>query len=92
MCCGSPSKLKRKRFEIVRAGLPCAELIELVIANYVAEIANDPYCSDSASRLAPLLLTLKEALIKSRLSPEMPCVICSKPVDLSVDLAADGKR
>jgi hypothetical protein len=27
--------------------------------------------------------------MKSHLSPEIPCVICSKPVDLSVDLSAD---
>jgi hypothetical protein len=27
--------------------------------------------------------------MKSRLSPEIPCVICSKPLDLSVDLSAD---
>jgi hypothetical protein len=27
--------------------------------------------------------------MKSRLSPEIPCVICSKPVNLSVDLSAD---
>jgi hypothetical protein len=27
--------------------------------------------------------------MKSRPFPEIPCVICSKPVDLSVDLSAD---
>jgi hypothetical protein len=27
--------------------------------------------------------------MKSRLSPEISCLICSKPVDLSVDLSAD---
>jgi hypothetical protein len=27
--------------------------------------------------------------MKSRLSPEIPCLICSKPVDLNVDLSAD---
>jgi hypothetical protein len=27
--------------------------------------------------------------MKSRLSPEIPCMICSKPLDLSVDLSAD---
>ena len=32
---------------------------------------------------------VKEALMKSRPSPEIPCVICSKPVDLSADLSAD---
>ena len=36
-----------------------------------------------------LVLTLKEALMKSRPFPEIPCVICSKPVDLSADLSAD---
>src|ERR1700691_1369752 len=36
-----------------------------------------------------LLLTLKEALMKSRPFPEVPCLICSKPVDLSADLSAD---
>jgi len=28
--------------------------------------------------------------MKSRLSPEIPCVICSKSLDLSVDLSADA--
>jgi hypothetical protein len=36
-----------------------------------------------------LVLTLKEALMKSRPFPEIPCVICSKPVDLRADLSAD---
>jgi hypothetical protein len=36
-----------------------------------------------------LVLTVKEALMKSRPFPEIPCLICSKPVDLSVDLSAD---
>jgi hypothetical protein len=27
--------------------------------------------------------------MKSRLSPEIPCLICCKPLDLSVDLSAD---
>jgi hypothetical protein len=27
--------------------------------------------------------------MKSRLSPELPCPICSRSVDLSVDLSAD---
>jgi|SRR5580658_6389992 hypothetical protein len=36
-----------------------------------------------------LVLTLKEALLKSCPFPEILCVICSKPVDLSADLPAD---
>jgi hypothetical protein len=31
----------------------------------------------------------KGGAFKSCPSPEIPCVICSKPVDLSVDLSAD---
>jgi hypothetical protein len=36
-----------------------------------------------------LVLTLQEALMKSRSFPEIPCLICSKPVDLTADLSAD---
>lgn len=34
-------------------------------------------------------MTLEEAFMKSRPFPEIPCLICGKPIDLSVDLSAD---
>ena len=36
-----------------------------------------------------LVLSLKEAPMKSRPFPEIPCVICSKPVNLQTELCAD---
>jgi len=31
----------------------------------------------------------KEAFMGSRLFPKIPCILCSKPVDLGIDLCAD---
>src|ERR1700689_236804 len=36
-----------------------------------------------------ILTALKEALMGSRPSPEISCILCSKPVDLRTDLCAD---
>jgi hypothetical protein len=62
------------------------------LANYVAEISSTQVVCIAQTALSlgsTLLLTLKEALMKSRPFPEIPCLICSKPVDLSADLSAD---
>jgi hypothetical protein len=50
----------------------------------------DLYCSVRISLLAYATHDpRKEAFMGSRPSPEISCVLCSKPVDLLIDLSAD---
>jgi hypothetical protein len=63
------------------------------MANYVAEISSFQMVCIAQTALPAWIYggidPIKEALMKSRPFPEIPCLICSSPVDLSADCLHD---